>query len=288
MHMKAGRVVARGVRAQVAALMSRPVVACLLAATLCTRLAVAGDLASFEKAATRQGDDGNRKRGASQQDGARSSDSCDRSFSCQLVGALVEPVFKLAFLPFALMGSSSLERQSGEKADKPGGLRKREKHDRDIPNLALDFNYQRAEGDIDGVESRVEIGWAPVGLQVKNIHYRQDDPAAALDFTHVHALWRGSFAVGQINLGLGKLMLDGQDYHSGSSSLVQISAFPTRHLAVDVSGIFSDINDNDIAEYDGSVAFGNGRGHALRAGYKVQKTSGETLHGPYLGLSWRY
>jgi hypothetical protein len=214
-------------------------------------------------------------------------DDCSVESVCDLGNRVVSWFIDLSMQPFLMLAQSSMARMHGSGTESNPGYEKRKPGDRDIPGISLELNYQSAEDSVYGVESKAEFGYGPAAFRVREIHYIQSAPVALLDLRHYHALLRGSFQSSQLNLGLGQIVLDGVNRNSGPSQLVQLTLFPSKNY--EVSGIYiqSEINGNYIREYDGSFGIGDG-GISVRGGYKVNETGGQTIHGPYLGLSWRY
>lgn len=239
----------------------------------------ASSLGDFERAATQQN---TRVDNKDEEDSEECSD--------EIVCSIVSGIFNAIFSPLFSSSDESDSERSSRQYDysEPQADTEHVPGSRDNPMLAADLSYQQAEDHVYGVESRAEAGIGLLGVQVKNLSYRQEEPSTSLSMTHIHLLLRQGFGIARVNAGLGTAMLDGSTHSSGSSWTLQMGVYPSEHVSVEGSYIGNAINGNSVDEYDGSIAFGSKQGYALRAGYKLNQAGGETIRGPYLGFSWRY
>lgn len=235
----------------------------------------ASSLGDFERAATQQN---SRVENKDEED----SEECSDEIICSIVSGIFDAIFSPS-------DESDKERSSRQyDYSEPETDTEYVPGSRDKPMLAADLSYQQAEDHVYGVESRAEAGLGFLGVQVKNLSYRQEEPSTSLSMTHVHLLLRQGFGTARFNAGLGTAMLDGTTHSSGSSWTLQMGVYPSEHVSVEGSYIGSTINGNSVDEYDGSIVLGSRQGYALRAGYKLNQAGSETIRGPYLGFSWRY
>lgn len=255
-------------------------------------LAARADLGSYEQAATKRQIE-NPAPPPSTQKTAPAKDCNDpdnsKNIDCEMnrlaLGVMEGLLTAIAMIPVAMAGSS-VERESGNPKT---GVDKRHAHDRDIPHLALDLNWHDVDAaqDIRGGEARIEMGKGPLSVEASVLRYRQREPAATLDISHLHLLLRGTAQVAQLNLGVGAVIMHGRDDNSGPSVLAALSIFPTDRLSLDTRWTGGWINGSLSNEYDLALGWGM-HGYAVRAGYRYNVAADESLHGPYIGLAWRY
>lgn len=254
-------------------------------------IAESDDLGDFEKSSTRKSSntESSTKHHDHESSECLTDQPCDflNDFLSSFISGMFYPFIKMAENSAAKMAENSEERETCLDDDETDDCIKRKAGDPDIPNFALDLNYLTAKNNIHGIESRVEAGYGPIGLQLKNINYRQDEFSSSLNISHAHLLYRGLYKKFQLNLGIGGVFINGQQSSEGSSFLIQANAFPNDLVSFSSSYISSSINNNNIIEYDNSIAIRRNK-TSLRAGYKLNRAHEEEIRGPYIGISLRY
>lgn len=253
-------------------------------ATFAPAPATAGRLDTFEQGATGVSD------GGSNQD-----DTDDASLSDHIVDALwtalgLDLLFEAAFDGFESGGQKSGARigiYDGTGPQPPGFLR--EPGETLIPFLAVDINRQNVESDVTATDVRAEVGWAMFGAQWRHTRFEEKFPSDHLDLDQAHLLYRMSFSPRlETDIGIGVLVLDGNNYNSGSSMTVPIRFRANDWISMEFRPAWGRINGNSISDYDVSVTVT--RRHAgLRIGYRdVDSGGGNELKGPYAGVSFQY
>jgi hypothetical protein len=247
----------------------------------------ADSLDEFEKAATKNHEEHEKKESGNHSGDDDDERECGIDIGCSLTDEIGRFVGDVITAPFRVMAKSSVERTRGSVSESGFEYTKRLPHDRDIPIVELNTAYQAADDSINGVETKAEVGYGPVGLEYRNMNYDQDAPPGHLELSHYHVLLRGSFQTFQLNIGIGRATIDGVNHNSGNSQLAQIMFFPSKRMEFGASYISNQINGNGIREYDGYAGVGL-NGFAMRAGYRSNKVGSNEIRGPYLGLTWRY
>lgn len=253
-------------------------------ATLAPAPASAGRLDAFEQSATGASDDG------SNQD-----DADDESLSDHVVDVLWT-VLGLNLLMEALFdGVESGGQKSGARIgiydvtgpQPPGFLR--EPGETLIPFFAVDVNRQNVESDVTATDVRAEVGYAMFGAQWRHTRFEEKFPADRLSMDQAHLLYRMSFSPRlETDFGIGVLVLDGNNYNSGSSMTLPIRFRVNHWISMEFRPAWGRINGNQISDHDISVTLT--RRHAgLRIGYRdVDSGGGNELKGPYAGVSFQY
>jgi hypothetical protein len=150
-----------------------------------------------------------------------------------------------------------------------------------LPFMRFDFGYQWVESDIDAYDYRGEIGYGPIALCYNQTRYQESGPADELDLIRVYGLYRMSFGPYlEVDVGLGKLTLDGNARDTRFSFTVPVRIHPSEYVAIEIRPAFSEnIDDVDIG------VLLTPRYLSLRAGYRWVSSPGASLNGPYAGAS---
>ncbi len=156
------------------------------------------------------------------------------------------------------------------------------------PSLRLDAGYQNAKSDVRALDFRAEGGYDFLAAQGRFTYYNEQDPADEMWLNYLHGLLRMSlgnqFVVGA---GAGAIILDGNDRNSGFSLTAPVLFYPQDSLGFEFRPVWSWIRDSAIHDYDAGLVLGS-KHTAFRAGYRWVYTDGESLEGPYLGLTVRF
>ena len=91
----------------------------------------------------------------------------------------------------------------------------------------------------------------------------------------------------QINVGVGSILLNGQNHNSGLSFTAPIFIYPNQTYGFRLYPTWSFINGNEIDDYDGSIEFVH-KYYSLRLGYRRSGTNEKVLGGPYVGFTVFY
>lgn len=157
-----------------------------------------------------------------------------------------------------------------------------------IPFFKVDGEYQNVIGDIAAYSLRAEGGYGAWGIQVRNTHYREKNPADKLDYFQAYGLYRMSFGNHiEIDLGLGSSTLKGRERNSGVSFTIPILVHPNKHIGFELRPSWSDTHGGGVNDWD--LAMDLDYGHtAARIGYRWVYSRHEELKGPYIGVSFRF
>jgi hypothetical protein len=184
-------------------------------------------------------------------------------------------------------GVMSWDRAKGRQSEWDQTLKPRHSGEALIPIFRVDAGYQNVKGDVSAYDIRGEVGYGPIGLQVRNTHYRERSPADNLDFFQIQGLYRMS--VGnyfEIDLGLGSSNLRGNEQHSGTSLATSILVHPSEVFGLELRQSWTNFNRNTLSDYDFGVDL-KCRYAALRMGYRWVRSEHTSLNGPYVGVSFR-
>jgi hypothetical protein len=157
-----------------------------------------------------------------------------------------------------------------------------------LPLVRFDAAYHPVESDIEAWDFRLQLGYGPLGFEANQTRYEEEDPPDRLDLTHLYALWRLSVTERiELDLGLGAVILEGDEQNAGFSGTTSVLIWPWDWLAVEFRPMWSAINDSHLQEYELGVLV-NARYVALKGGYRFTRSPNESLDGPFIGVSVRY
>lgn len=157
-----------------------------------------------------------------------------------------------------------------------------------IPFIRVDPAYQLVESDVDAWDIRGELGFGPFAVQARETHYDEDEPSDDLDLVQAHALLRMEFMDElEVDLGLGGLVISGNETASGISGTAPVLIHPWEFLGLEFRPAWAGVNDNVVQDYDLSLLAG-WRFVSVRAGYRWTKSGGESLNGPIFGAAARW
>ncbi len=252
------------------------------------RVPYAGQLDNFEKRGTERSSE--KKSKSSSDTHSKSSGS---SSSC--IGGLFEFTAKVVFIAAATGVSYAAKNsmaRTGTKIEsdfiKENPPRLREKGEASLPYARFDYGYQNVQGDIYANDYRLELGTGAFGIQARTTDYFEKTPKDKLSLSYIHGLLRLSFGdYFEIDPGIGKIKLEGNDANNGFSFTLPVLIHPSKNFGFECRPAWSLINGNSIRDIDFCVLAGTDY-VSLKAGYRVIKTGDEELKGPYIGLSIRY
>jgi hypothetical protein len=157
-----------------------------------------------------------------------------------------------------------------------------------IPIVRFDAAYQNVESDVEALDLRLQLGYGPLGFEINQTRYEEDEPPDHLDLYRLYGLWRMSYGERiEVDLGLGGIILDGEERNSGFSATTPILIQPWDWLLVEFRPMWSNIHGSHINEYELGLLL-NWKWAAFKAGYRWTHSPNESLDGPFLGLSIRY
>lgn len=246
-------------------------------------LAAASDLDEFEEAATTEKTDHESDNKESQ---AKDDDDC-------LLKSVLDVVFITAFLGIIFIiideGTKISLARIEEGVELEGvKVEPRQTGEATLPFFQYEHKYLRVNSDLDARENGLEIGYGPYGFSCRHTEFREENPSDELSLTQYHLLLRISRTSSrEFGLGIGSLVMHGNDDNSGLSLTFPIKLYPSDSLGVRFKPTFSWINGNAIDEYDLSLAYTK-RYASLQLGYRALVANGKDLDGPYLGLIVHY
>jgi hypothetical protein len=242
----------------------------VLACLLCfSHSALSSDLGDFEQDAT-EGENDKKAADNDQDDG------------------FWDPVFDFMFDTVIVGGGEiSWQRLKGTQHEDLGFIKPRQPGEALIPFFRFDSEYQNATGDVYAYDFRVEGGYGPFGIQVRDTHYEEKDPPDKLDYLQIYGLYRMSLGnYVEIDFGLGASTLKGEEHNSGGSFTMPILVHPARFIGIELRPAWTYINGRYLDDWDLGMDF-DYRYAALRIGYRWVHSEHEGLNGPYVGISFR-
>lgn len=227
-----------------------------------------GKLDAFESDVVGQGED-------------RSPDH-SHDTSSGLADVFSDSMGELIRLTVAYGGVCSWERVSGG-ARMDGEVAPRLPGDALLPFARVDLSAQAVESDIEAEDLRVEGGYGPFGVHGDMTRFRESSPEDDLELTRILALYRMSYGSRvEVDVGLGTLTLDGGSTTTRLACSLPFLICPNARWAVEFRPMWSD----RVSDYDLAVLWTRSY-VALKAGYRWLDSPGESLDGPYAGLSFR-
>ena len=183
---------------------------------------------------------------------------------------------------FFLMGMM----QQGSAADLYRNLK--EKESPALPTIRIEPAYQYVAGGVHGFSGKVEAGYLMFGVDGEYLHYIERGPNANMKFIQGHFLLRTQFAdIIGTNLALGVKSLWGDRRHTGFEFGIPFYVFITRNFILDVLPYWATIRGRDVYDIGGGLSY-KYKLFGIRAGYRAISVSGETLHGPRVGLFFQW
>lgn len=258
------------------------VFAVIISVLTITPLVAASNLDEFEKAATAEK---TKQESSAEDDQSEDDDS--------ILEAVDEWVFFIVSLGtfFAVMDDGiemSLARVDEDMETDTGEVEIRRTGEPTLPFFQYDHKYLKVNSDIDARENGLEVGYGPIGFSYRQTGFCEETPSDELTLTQYHLLLRISRkSSGEFGLGIGSLVMHGNDDHSGLSITFPIKLYPSDSLGVQFKPTYSWINGNSIDEYDLSLAY-TIRYASIQLGYRFLEANGKELNGPYLGFSVYY
>jgi len=168
------------------------------------------------------------------------------------------------------------------------GAKPRKRGEPLIPTVRFDAAYQDVESDVEALDLRLQVGHGPLAFEVDRTRYEEDEPSDHLDLYRLYGLLRMSYGERvEVDLGLGGIILDGDDRDSGFSATTPVLIHPWDWLVFEFRPMWSKIHGSRIDEYELGLLF-NWEWAAFKAGYRWTHSPNESLDGPFLGLSIRY
>ncbi len=238
--------------------------------------AIAGQLQDFEKAATGKPDQ-------EPNAGEKSSGRGD-AFSDALFEALFTGLFEVIG-----EGVESTMARINPRPDGPyKDIEPRQTGAPDLPFFRFDVANQHINSGVSGWDGRAELGYGALGLQLRQTRYAEKNTEDNLDITYVQGLFRLSGSrYFETCVGLGEIILVGQERNSGTSLVYALNIYPIKELEVRISPAWSTINDHRVSDYDGSIGYVRDY-YSVRIGYRRMRAAEDVLAGPYFGAAFYY
>ena len=157
-----------------------------------------------------------------------------------------------------------------------------------LPFIRFDASYLAIDPDVDAFDYRIQLGYGTFAFELNQTRYEEKDPPDQLDFYRLYGLLRFSYSDKiEVDLGVGSLILEGDERHSGLSTTTPIIIHPYDWLIVEFRPMWSNVNGSAIDEYELGFLF-NYDFAAIKAGYRWTHSPHESLDGPFIGASIRY
>jgi len=251
--------------------------------------AYSGQLGDFEKDATKPNQENKRPSTSSTAEQRTPSEAPSSDPGAELAGALVQGMFELVGAALAEGGAESWLRIG---MDRDGivtaGTGSRKSGEALLPFVRLDTLYQDVQGDVSATDVRFELGYGPLGAQIRRTVFDEKDPLESMEVTELCFLYRMSAGDHwEIDLGLGEMTLSGLQDNTGILAVVPILFHPSESFGIEVRPSWSSINENTIQDMDVAFVFGM-RYVSIKAGYRSLKSPHQALRGPEIGLAMRW
>jgi hypothetical protein len=157
-----------------------------------------------------------------------------------------------------------------------------------LPFIRLDASYQAVESDVEAFDYRIQVGYGPIAFELNQTRYAEEEPSNQLDLYRLYGLFRLSYGNKiEVDLGLGGVVLQGNEKNSGFSTTLPILVHPCDWLIVEFRPMWSNMHGSDIEEYELGLLF-NWDFAAIKTGYRWTHSPNESLDGLFIGLSIRY
>jgi hypothetical protein len=158
-----------------------------------------------------------------------------------------------------------------------------------VPFARVDASYQSIDNNLDAVDVRGEVGFGPLGLQVRRTWYDEEGvDSGELQLTQVHALYRMQFmgALG-VDFGVGPAVLDGQSRYEAVSWTVPFQLRLCPHLTLECRPMWVTFDESRVRDTE-LAAHLTWRNVGLRAGYRWLTNDDQSLEAPLIGISLRW
>lgn len=164
-----------------------------------------------------------------------------------------------------------------------------------IPHARFDVSYQRISANISAKDFRLTLGYGPFAFQINQTQYSEKKPDDTLDLTRVYLAYRMAFSLTQLDIGLGRMTINGnnttQKLYFTMPIRFHISAYIKREFKLDwrsnIGVEFKPAWTNSINDYDLGF-FYDFRYMSIKTGYRWLSAGGESLNGPYAGITLYY
>ncbi len=209
-----------------------------------------------------------------------SSNDCDVLLGC-FMDEFFWRMMEVTVLVAIEGGKMSVERTQG--ADALSSMVPRTIGEPLLPFVRFDTHYQNANGDISGIDLKMELGYSLLGIHLRHTKFREPSPSDELDLSYFHALYRMSLGnhVG-FNVGYGRAILKGNYKTSGSSITFPLLFHWSKRLGIEGSYTASNINDNWLTDTEISLLVTETFG-SLSLGYRSIRGSSNKIQGPFIG-----
>ena len=156
-----------------------------------------------------------------------------------------------------------------------------------MPWVRFDFATLDLESDVEALDFRLQGGQGPLAVEINPTFYEESNPDDNLDIYRFWALWRVPMSNNlEVDLGAGGIHMEGNETNLGTSFTVPVLYQPYDWLVLEARGIWSQINDSDLSEYEAGVLL-NWESIAIKAGYRWTCGPNTSLDGPFFGMSIR-
>ena len=158
-----------------------------------------------------------------------------------------------------------------------------------VPFARVDSSYQSIDNNLDAVDVRGEVGFGPLGLQVRRTWYDEDNvDTGELQLTQVHFLYRMQY-LGRlgVDLGVGPSTLDGINRYDSISWTTPVRLRLCDGFTAEFRPMWVTFDDSRVRDYEltGQVTW---RNVGVIAGYRWLMNDDESLEAPLIGLSLRW
>lgn len=183
---------------------------------------------------------------------------------------------------------NSRELATGKRLSLDPSLALRELGDPVIPYVRLDAAYQDVSSDIEAEDFYGQLGYGPLGVDLRYTQFSEEQPKDTLDLLWVHALARMSYYKHlEIDIGAGMVQMKGNDRTEGFSFTMAALFYPVDWLGMELRPTFAELNDNTLTDVDLSLHLRYSVG-AVKFGYRWLKSENLELKGPYAGVVLRF
>lgn len=153
-----------------------------------------------------------------------------------------------------------------------------------LPTIKFEGNYQYVVSDINGYDMTGTLGFLMIGADCNIWHLFEKSPTDQLKFISPHVLFRmAPFPFMEIDLALGDKMMIGNNTHQGFEAGFPAYFFFGKYFSWDIKTYVSYIEQKAFWDVSSGLNL-RFKYVGLRAGYRMIKIPGDSIHGPQAGM----
>lgn len=155
------------------------------------------------------------------------------------------------------------------------------------PFFRADYSYSWAASDITADNYFVELGYRMFSVDFLQTHYCEKDPDDTLDLTRIYCQLRFvATEIVEFDIGLGGIVIDGEDSNSGGYYGLALRLYPDRKIGGELRLFGATVNEAEITDLDIGLFLGFDY-FLLKTGYQLVSSGDDDIGGFYVGASVR-